>query len=519
VASDNRECTPGSLFVALPGARSHGASFAADAVKRGAVAILTDQAGADLIAAERLAAERLAAGGFGRGSEVPVLVDEDPRAHLGPIAAAVYGQPAEQLTSFAITGTNGKTTTAFMLDALMRARGVTPGLIGTVLMRSGDRVLASKLTTPEAADLQALFAAMVEDGVTGLAMEVSSHALALHRVDGITFDVAGFTNLTQDHLDFHKTMDGYFEAKKILFTPEHSRRGVIMIDDEWGVKLAAEATVPVVTIKTDPAVSDGANTGDAEKPDETSAADWTITEVTHYPAGSDFTLVHRDGRTLPTSTSLPGDFNVSNAALALVMTLESGVSVEELAAALKETGGVTAVVPGRMEVIEPGNDTTPCVIVDFAHNTEALALALDALREATTGRLICAFGSAGDRDAGKRPAMGAAAVQRADVVIITDDDPHSEDPAVIRAAVLAGAQEALDGVPGTGRESGVELHEIADRREAIRWAVAQAKPGDTVLIAGRGHETVQEVAGVNNALDDRDEVRAAISLRARDTGN
>ncbi|TGJ94667.1 UDP-N-acetylmuramoyl-L-alanyl-D-glutamate--2,6-diaminopimelate ligase, partial [Actinotalea fermentans ATCC 43279 = JCM 9966 = DSM 3133] len=300
VASDNRVVADGDLFVALPGAGTHGARFASDAISRGARVVLTDPQGARMLA--------------DAGEErVPVLVTEDPRAVLGRVAAWVYGEPATRLTTFAVTGTNGKTTTTYLLDHVLRTLGWKGGLIGTVEMRSGDRVLPSRLTTPEAADLQALLATMREDGVGTLAMEVSSHALSLHRVDGVVFDVAGFTNLSQDHLDFHGDLQEYFEAKAALFTPQHARRGVVVVDDAWGRRLAEVATIPVSTL----AVAAGAgSSGSTDGPDGAVVdADWTVSDVRTVDAaagtGSTFVLRHRDGRELRTSTSLPGGFNVA----------------------------------------------------------------------------------------------------------------------------------------------------------------------------------------------------------------
>jgi UDP-N-acetylmuramoyl-L-alanyl-D-glutamate--2,6-diaminopimelate ligase len=506
VASDNRVVADGDLFVALPGSGTHGARFASDAISRGARVVLTDPQGARLLA--------------DAGEErVPVLVTEDPRAVLGRVAAWVYGEPATQLTTFAVTGTNGKTTTTYLLDHVLRTLGWKGGLIGTVEMRSGDRVLPSRLTTPEAADLQALLATMREDGVGTLAMEVSSHALALHRVDGIVFDVAGFTNLSQDHLDFHGDLQEYFEAKAALFTPQHARRGVVVVDDAWGRRLAEVATIPVSTL----AVAGGDDRTDATD------ADWTVSDVRAVDAaagtGSTFVLRHRDGRELRTSTTLPGGFNVANAALALAMVLEAGADPRDVAAALEAAGGVSAQVPGRMEVV----GAAPRVVVDFAHNTDALSLALAALRPTTAGRLVVVFGATGDRDKGKRPSMGAVAVEGADVVVITDDDPHGEDPAAIRAEVLAGAraaQQAAEVDPDAGVRDAVghggaprahTVVEVAPRATAIRDTIREAAPQDTVLVAGRGHEVWQEIAGVDHALDDRVEARAALAARHETT--
>ncbi|WP_435735667.1 UDP-N-acetylmuramoyl-L-alanyl-D-glutamate--2,6-diaminopimelate ligase [Cellulosimicrobium sp. PMB13] len=491
VASDDRAVADGDLFVALPGARAHGAGFAAAAVERGARAVLTDEQGALLLA--------------DAVTGVPVLVADDPRSLLGPLAAWVYGNPAERLTTFGVTGTNGKTTTTYLLDHVLRALGWKGGLIGTVEMRSGDRVLPSRLTTPEAADLQALLAAMREDEVSTLAMEVSSHALALHRVDGLVFDVVGFTNLSQDHLDFHGDLQEYFETKSLLFTPEHARRGVVVVDDAWGERMAAASRVPVATLRVaGPEPDAGA---------DVAPADWTVADVHAAAAGgTSFTLRHRDGRAVRTSTALPGGFNVANAALALAMVLEAGSDARDVEAALAAAGGLAPAVPGRMELVSTAPHE-PRVVVDFAHNPDALALALDALRPTTPGRLVVVFGATGDRDRGKRPTMGAVAVDGADVVVVTDDDPHGEDPAAIRAEVLPGALAARDSLRGAPEPRDVVVREVAPRARAIHEAVADAGPQDTVLVAGRGHEVWQEIAGVDHPLDDRVEARAALAQR------
>lgn len=486
IASDNRAVVPGEIFAALPGDHVHGAKFAEDAVGRGAAAVLTDDEGAAMLSES------------GQAADCPILVTPNLRAALGPIASWVYDEPHRKLVTFAVTGTNGKTTTAYLVNRLLTALGSKSGLIGTIEMRSGDHVLPSSLTTPDAADLHALLATMAQDEVTTLIMEVSSHAISLHRVDGVQYSVAGFTNLSQDHLDFHKTMDEYFSAKAQLFTPDHAERGVILVDDHWGRELAKAAPIPVVTLKTP--------YGDC--PD---GADWEVSNVRHQGTGTAFTLTSANGEVIETSTPLPGSFNVQNAALALIMVLASGVDLSDLQKALAEIGGVSAVVPGRMEVITAGDENTPRVIVDFAHNTEALREALASLRGATTGKLIVLFGAAGERDQDKRPKMGAAAVAGSDVVYLTDDDPHEEDPAAIRAAVRAGAQAAVVAELAAGHA--VELIEIGDRATAIQAAIAAAKPGDTVLLAGRGHETSQPVGHENVPLDDRVEARAALAAR------
>jgi UDP-N-acetylmuramoyl-L-alanyl-D-glutamate--2,6-diaminopimelate ligase len=459
VTLDSRAVRPGDLFAALPGSAQHGSRFAGTVAEAGAVALLTDPEGAATCAAT------------GR----PVLVVDDPRAVLGDAAAWVYGHPARRLLTLGITGTNGKTTTSFLAESALRALGQRTGLIGTVETRVLDERISSVRTTPEAPDLHGLLAVMVERGVSAAVLEVSSHALSLHRVDGLTFDVAGFTNLSQDHLDFHPTMEDYFRAKASLFTPRRTRRGVICVDDVWGRRLAAEATVPVVTLRT--------------VEEEGTGADWTVIDRHPTATGTAFTLRHRGGRTLRTASPLPGEFNVANAALAIVMLATTGLDAAAAAAGVAAAG----VVPGRMERVTGGGAPgEPLGIVDYAHTPDAVAAALAALRPAAGRPLVAVLGAGGDRDRGKRPAMGLAAAQSADVVVVTDDNPRSEDPAQIRAAVLEGAR----GGPAT-------VLEVGGRREAIARAVAAAWGGGTVFLAGKGHEQGQEVSGSVHPFDDR----------------
>ena len=497
ITTSSSDVVPGDLFVATQGFTSHGARYALDAVRRGAVTVLTDGPGLAIITESVQAAE---AEDAVDGPGFPVLLAPeavDARALLSDLAAWFYGDPAGALVTFGVTGTNGKTTTTYLIDQLARAQGRTGGLIGTVETRSGDRVLPSRLTTPDAATLQAVLATMREDGVETLAMEVSSHALALHRVDGVVFDVVGFTNLSQDHLDFHETLEEYFAAKVTLFTPERARRGVVVVDGPWGRRLAEEARIPVATLSlSDPA-----------------ASDWWVTDLVQAVDGSTFTLQHRDGRSLRTRTALPGEFNVANAALALAMVLEAGADATALTEDLDRSGGMDAAVPGRMELV----GTAPRVVVDFAHNAEALELAISALRPTTRGRLTVVFGATGDRDRGKRPTMGAVAARAADIVVITDDDPHGEPAGGIRAEVLAGAHAVVAEAAAQGHPRAVEVIEIAPRARAIREIVLAAHEDDTVLVAGRGHEVWQEIDGVNHPLDDRVEVRSALAARTNNT--
>lgn len=481
VTLDSRAVVEGDLYAALPGFNVHGARFAADAVAAGAVAVLTDPEGRDRLSDCR----------------VPVVVSADPRGVLGDVADLVYGHPSAALTMLGITGTNGKTTTAYLVESALRAHGRRTGLIGTVETRIGDERIDSERTTPEATDLHALLGVMRERGIDACVMEVSSHALELHRIDGVVYDVALFTNLSQDHLDFHDSMDDYFAAKASLFTPRRSRSAVVCVDDEWGRRLAAESSVPTTTLSTSAGV---AGTQAAE-------ADWSVDEATEGA----FTLEEpATGSTLSLVSHLPGHFNVANTALAALALLRIGLEPAAVEAAM----AVPPDVPGRMEVVAAGGRGGPRCIVDFAHTPDAVDAALSALRASTEGRLIAVLGAGGDRDRGKRPAMGAAAARQADVVVVTDDNPRSEDPAQIRAAVVAGARAVV-------RDGGARATDIIDggtRASAIAEAIALAvvdpgddRPVDTVVVLGKGHEKGQEIHGVKHPFDDRDAVRAALA--------
>lgn len=461
VTLDSRRVCPGDLYAALPGAYRHGAEFAADAAASGAVAILTDPAGA------------AAAGRTG----LPVLVVADPRAVLGPVSVVVYGPGPDVVLG--VTGTNGKTTVAHLLDAGLRALGVRTGLIGTVETRVDDVALPSARTTPEAPDLRALLAVMAERGVEAVSMEVSSHALTLERVGGTRFTVGAFTNLSQDHLDFHADLEDYFAAKARLFDGR-SDHEVVMVDDGWGRRLVGPGTVTVSA------------TG---RP-----AAWRAVDVTAVPGGgSSFTVHGPDGPAFAASVRLPGGFNVANALLALAVLGTAGYDAPRAAA-----GVARATVPGRLEPVEAGHSLA--AFVDYAHTPDAVATLLAALRPGTPGRLIVVLGCGGDRDRDKRPLMGAAAARGADLVVVTDDNPRSEDPAVIRAAVRRGAE--LVG-------AGAEVREVGGRRAAIEAAVAAAVPGDTIVVAGKGHEQGQEAGGVLTPFDDRVVLRAALTGAAR----
>ena len=484
ISLNSRTVQPGDLYVALPGASRHGADFLPQALAAGAAAVLTDDAGARLLA-------------FSHDIAAPVLLAGEPRSLVGRLSALIYrsrpqDEPAPAL--YGVTGTNGTTTTTYFINALLQALGQKTGLIGTIEILAGGEPIPSLLTTPESTDVHALLALMRECGLDAASMEVSSHAVAFHRVDGVEFDVAGFTNLTQDHLDLHGSMDEYFQTKAKLFTPGRARSAVVTVDDGWGVKLAASAGIPVTTLATHVT---GAVTG--------MPADWTVLQLAPRGLGTVFTLRHRDGTELRVHTGLPGSFNVANAALATVMVLAGGHDAAAVQAALNAGDPFTVAVPGRMQLVS----TAPAGVVDFAHNPDALARALEAVRSPEPGsRVIVVFGATGQRDQGKRPAMGAIAARLADIVIVSDDDPHDEDAAAIRADVLVGAVEAKE-------HEGLDcsIMEVFPRDAAIREAVELAGPADTILVAGRGHEIWQEVKGVNLALDDRVELRSALTAR------
>ncbi|MET3369860.1 UNVERIFIED_CONTAM: UDP-N-acetylmuramoyl-L-alanyl-D-glutamate--2,6-diaminopimelate ligase [Jeotgalibacillus campisalis] len=483
ITLNSRAVEAGDLYMALPGASRHGADFVPQAVEAGAVAVVTDDAGARQLA---LAGEQ----------PVPVLVVQEPRTAVGRLAALIYrSQPADVgfPTLFGVTGTNGKTTTTYFINSLLRALDKKPGLIGTIEIVAGGEPIPSLLTTPESTDVHAVLALMRERGLDAASMEVSSHAISFHRVDGVMFDVAGFTNLTQDHLDLHGSMDEYFRTKAELFTSGRARHAVVTVDDDWGRKLADTTDIPVTTLATKPIDGGSVN------------ADWNVASITARGLGSEFELRHLDGRSLRVHTGLPGDFNVANAALAMVMVLASGVDEETLQAALDAHDPFTVAVPGRMQLVS----AEPASVVDFAHNPDALSRALQAVRSPLEGsRVIVVFGATGQRDQGKRPTMGAIAARLADIVIISDDDPHDEDAAAIRAEVLQGAHAARD-----SENLNSEIIESYPRDAAIKLAVDMATSKDTILIAGRGHEVWQEVKGVNLALDDRVELRAALTSK------
>ncbi|MFM9135286.1 MAG: UDP-N-acetylmuramoyl-L-alanyl-D-glutamate--2,6-diaminopimelate ligase [bacterium] len=459
VTLDSRAVRPGDLFAALPGDRTHGAAFIPQARDLGAVAVLTDPTG------------------LGSAAGLPAVVHDEPRRRLGAVAALVYGDPASDLLMVGVTGTNGKTTTAYLLQAGLRAAGLRAGLIGTTGVLLEDESLPSARTTPEAPDLHALLAVMRERGIQAVAMEVSSHALVLGRVDGIVFDAAVFTNLSQDHLDFHRTMEDYFAAKASLFVPERALRGVVGVDDAWGRRLAVEATVPVTTYAID------------------HDADVRCVSIASDAQGQVLAVDDR-GERASVRVGLPGDFNAANG-LAAWTALRALGRPEHAADA-----GMAAVrVPGRMEIVDVGQPFL--AVVDYAHSPDSVERVLSSVRPAPGGRCIVVLGCGGDRDRDKRPVMGRIAGELSDLLVVTDDNPRSEDPAAIRAAMLAGVPE------------GAHVLEIGDRREAIAAAVAAARPGDVLLLLGKGHEPGQEAGGVVQPFHDSDVLAAALEEHRR----
>jgi UDP-N-acetylmuramoyl-L-alanyl-D-glutamate--2,6-diaminopimelate ligase len=458
---------PGDLYIGMPGVRAHGAAYAEQAKERGAVAVLTDDAGRDLAAAAGL----------------PIIVVPEPRAALGHLAAWVYRTAEEPPTLFGVTGTNGKTSVVYLLSGMLAQLGIVSGLSSTAERRIGDLAVTSSLTTPEASELHALLARMRESEVRAVAIEVSAQALTRHRVDGIVFDVVGFTNLSHDHFDDYGDFDEYFAAKRELFEPDRARRGVVTIDSEWGGRLVEQSRIPVTTLTTRPEVD----------------ADWRMTILEETAGSTTFRLDGPGDRVLETSVPLLGWFMAANAALAIVMLVESGVEFDMIAQALERDGGIDAYIPGRAERIS--GDRGPVVYIDYGHSPDAFLNTLAAIRAVTPGRVIMVFGADGDRDTTKRRDMGAIAARGADVVVVTDFHPRSEDPASIRRVLLEAAREAApEG----------ELHEVADPATAFRAALALAGQGDTILYAGPGHEDYHEVAGVKLPYSARDDSRDAL---------
>ena len=462
ITLDSNDVIQGDLFVALPGANSHGSKFIDSAVANGAIAVLTDMSAIV-------------------DADIPVLRVNDPRLWVGVIADKFYRNPSSAINVFGITGTNGKTTTSYLLQQIWDFNNRNSGLIGTIETRIGDEIFPNKRTTPEAPELQSIFAIMRERHNLNVVMEVSSHALALNRVEGTKFSVVAFTNLSHDHLDFHKTMENYYQAKSRLFKYGFSEKAIINIDDSWGKRLFEETEIEKISIST-----------------HDQKANWRIIDSSLADPSSssksvvELTIAGPGGILLSIATPLIGDYNSANVLMALALAVESGIDPLSAANALSNAKGA----PGRMESIELGQRFT--AVIDYAHTPDAVSAALKAVRSSTKGRIIAVLGCGGDRDAAKRPLMGQALISGADLAIFTSDNPRSEDP----LSILNQMHE------------GIKLTEnhfvIVDRSEAIKFAIENAKESDCVLVLGKGHETGQEIMGKISPFDDRVELKNAI---------
>jgi UDP-N-acetylmuramoyl-L-alanyl-D-glutamate--2,6-diaminopimelate ligase len=485
------EVQPGDLFVGVHGANRHGAQFATEAAERGAVAVLTDQDGVALV----------------EPSGLPVLVVDDPRAALGDVAAWVYRTHPDEATDlpqlFAVTGTNGKTSTSYILEGILKQLGLVTGLSSTAERHIGSLSVTSRLTTPEASEMHALLARMRESEVRAVAVEVSAQALSRHRVDGIVFDVAAFTNLSHDHLDDYADMEEYYQAKLPLFQPEHARRGVVSLDTDWGHRVVQDSRIPVTTITVHPDVE----------------AEWHVDIVEAHAAYTEFRLTGPEGRELTTRVPLIGWHMAANAALAIVMLVEGGFELGAIAHALEsghrrypdeddaserdgEPHRVSAIecyLPGRTERVS--GEHGPSVYVDFGHSADAFENTLAAVRQFTSGKVLMLFGADGDRDTTKRGDMARVAAAGSDILVVTDHHPRFEDAASIRKTLVDAARAAYPDH---------EIHEVSPPEAAIRTAVSLVGEGDSILWAGPGHQDYRDIQGVRTPYSARDEARSAL---------
>jgi UDP-N-acetylmuramoyl-L-alanyl-D-glutamate--2,6-diaminopimelate ligase len=467
ISMNTGDLRKGDLFVAMPGAKTHGASFATKAIELGAVAIVTDSAGQEML----------------KDLEIPVLVLEEPRKHLGELAAFVYGNTSGNMPKlFGTTGTNGKTSTTYLLEGIVRQLGRTTGLTSTAERHIAGEVIVSRLTTPESTEMQALIARMREKGVTDIAIEVSAQALTQLRVDGIIFDVAGFTNLSHDHFDDYAGFDEYLAAKAKLFSRLKSKAAVICLDTPFGQKMAQLSQVPVTTVSMNSAAD----------------ANWHVKVLAELPGRTEFELTGPQGQKLVSSVPILGAHMASNAGLAIVMAITAGYEFEDIAKAI--AGGIEAYLPGRTELVSP--EGAPFVYVDFGHSPDAFLNTLAAVRKVTTGKVLMLFGADGDRDASKRPEMARVAASGCDILVITDHHPRFENPASIRATLVQAAREF---------RPELEIHEVSPPEAAIRLAVSLVKPGDAILWAGPGHQDYRDIEGVRTPYSARAEARAALS--------
>lgn len=455
ISLNSQSVTAGDVFAAIPGRNFHGAKFVLQALASGAVAILTDPEGLELIGHQ----------------QVPVFVSPSPRSLLGPASRLIFHAPEEDMQLVGITGTNGKTTTAFMVAAGARAAGRHVGLIGTLGIFIDEELIPHARTTPEAPDLFRTLAHMKSMGVDFVVMEVSSIALEECRIDGLIFDAVGFTNLSHDHLDYHGTMEAYFDVKSRLFSSTYSRSSVINIDDRWGQRLITGAQIPTESVSL------------------AGRADWTAARV----GSGQYVVTSIRGTQTPMHLSMPGKINVANALLAVALLARLGYDSPEIAAAVG-----SARVPGRGELIATLNGAD--VYVDYAHSPDAIAEFLTGLHDRYRGRIVVVLGAGGDRDSSKRAEMGLVAAQNSSIVIVTDDNPRTENPAEIRQTIAAGAMGA----------STAEIRDIAGRENAIRLALTFAEPAGAIVVLGKGHESTMEIMGELVPFNDADVIRTLV---------
>ncbi len=442
ISNKSKEIDSNELFVAFPGEKTHGAKFVQEAIQNGAKAVLTDSIGADLISE----------------NSVPVLISKDLKKIVGEVSSYIYENPSHKIDVFGVTGTNGKTTTAWLLKAGLENCGIETGLLGTAGIDIPGLKVESERTTPEATELQKILALAFQSGAKAISMEVSSHALTLGRVNGTKFKAVGFTNLSQDHLDFHKNMQDYFEAKSLLFDDYFSKDAVITTNDSWGKTLEKMTKLKVETLG-----------GDVENY-------WRVTDITAALGHVDFKLINFNKQSFNINLSFAGSFNAYNASLAIALANKLDIDLLRFIKGLENIQ-----IPGRMQpVIVPG---APLAIVDYAHSPEAIDNVLSTLRKETKGNLITIIGAGGNRDKEKRPMMGSAVEKYSDLIIVTDDNPRDEKPEDIRKLIISGINDKKN------------VFEIGNRKEAIQKAISMADEFDTIAVLGKGHENYQEIKG------------------------
>ena len=459
VSINAQKVVPGDLFIAFAGANTHGISYLEQAINNGAVAVLSDR---------KIEAS------------IPSFIHPKPREIVGAISAWLYGHPFESLKAVGITGTNGKTTTANLVKQIWQLNSIKSGLVGTLGVEIADEKLESARTTPEADDLQAIAAAMVEQGCKNLVMEVSSHAIDQGRIKGAKYEVVAFSNLTQDHLDYHLSMENYFQAKANLFATEYAKAAVINIDDSYGKKLSKQVKIPVVTVSR-----------------KESTADLYLAKAEIKNGLYQVEIKSKSGEILSENFALLGDYNLDNLLLAVAIVSSAGLSLDKIASTISKLQSV----PGRLESVNAGQKFT--ALVDYAHTPDAVERVIATVKSATSGKIIGVLGCGGDRDASKRSLMGHALFNGCDLAIFTSDNPRSESAEAILKQMTAGID--------LGKKGLVEI----DRKSAINLAVENAQSGDVVLLMGKGHESGQEVNSVVTPFDDRVELAESIKRLAR----